>query len=111
MPLGIELAAGWVRYMTPSTIVQEIQGSIDFLTSNVRNLPARHRSLRAVFDRSWILLPREEQAVLPQLAVFRGGFRLAEAQAVTGAARLVLTGFVDKSLVSVSADDRYRSVG
>ncbi|MCE7988811.1 MAG: hypothetical protein DYG89_47250 [Caldilinea sp. CFX5] len=107
LPLGIELAASWVRYMAPVEIVQEIENDIDFLATNVRNLPPRHRSLRAVFDHSWRLLSPAEQEVLPQLALFRGSFRLAEAQAVTGAARPLLTGFVDKSLVSVSAAGRY----
>jgi predicted ATPase/DNA-binding SARP family transcriptional activator len=107
LPLGIELAASWVRYMAPAEIVQEIEKDIDFLATNVRNLPARHRSLRAVFDHSWRLLSPQEQAALPQLAIFRGGFRLAEAQAVTGASRPVLTALVDKSLISVSAEGRY----
>ena len=107
LPLGIELAASWVRYMSPAEIAQEIEKDINFLATNVRNLPARHRSLRAVFDHSWRLLSPQEQEVLPQLAVFRGNFRLAEAQAVTGASRPVLTGLVDKSLVSVSAEGRY----
>ncbi|MEZ4862717.1 MAG: hypothetical protein R3C14_15485 [Caldilineaceae bacterium] len=107
LPLGIELAASWVRYMAPVEIAQEIENDIDFLATNVRNLPPRHRSLRAVFDHSWRLLSPSEQAVLPQLALIRGSFRLAEAQAMTGAARPLLTGFVDKSLVSVSAEGRY----
>ena len=107
MPLGIELAASWVRYMTPAAIAQEIEDDIDFLTTNVRNLPARHRSLRAVFDHSWRLLSAEEQAVLPQLAVFHGGFRPAEARAVTGASQVLLATLVDKSLLAVAADGRY----
>ncbi|MEZ4708149.1 MAG: BTAD domain-containing putative transcriptional regulator [Caldilineaceae bacterium] len=107
LPLGIELAASWIRYMAPVEIVQEIEKDIDFLATSVRNLPARHRSLRSVFDHSWRLLSPQEQAVLPQLAIFRGGFRPAEAQTVTGASRLLLTGLVDKSLVSVSIDGRY----
>ncbi|MCB9155776.1 MAG: hypothetical protein H6645_01495 [Caldilineaceae bacterium] len=107
LPLGIELAASWVRYMAPVEIAQEIEKDIDFLATNVRNLPPRHHSLRAVFDHSWRLLSPTEQEVLPHLALFRGSFRLAEAQAVTGAARSLLTGFVDKSVVSVSAAGRY----
>lgn len=107
LPLGIELAASWVQYMAPVEIAQEIENDIDFLATNVRNLPPRHRSLRAVFDHSWRLLSPSEQEVLPQLALFRGSFRPAEAQAVTGAARSLLTGLVDKSLVSVSAAGRY----
>jgi predicted ATPase/DNA-binding SARP family transcriptional activator len=107
LPLGIELAASWVRYMAPVEIAQEIENDIDFLATNVRNLPPRHRSLRAVFDHSWRLLSPPEQEALPPLALFRGGFRLAEAQAVTGAVRPLLAGLVDKSLVSVSAAGRY----
>ena len=107
MPLGIELAASWVRYMAPAEIAQEIEGSIDFLTTNVRNLPARHRSLRAVFDHSWQLLSPQEQTVLPQLSVFRGGFRYQEAQSVAAASRLTLTTLVDKSLLWVTANGRY----
>ena len=107
MPLGIELAASWVRYMTPAAIAQAIEDDIDFLTTNVRNLPARHRSLRAVFDHSWRLLSAEEQAILPQLAVFRGGFRPAQARAVTGASQGLLATLVDKSLLAVATDGRY----
>ena len=91
----------------PAAIAQEIEDDIDFLTTNVRNLPARHRSLRAVFDHSWQLLSAEEQAVLPQLAVFRSGFRPAEARAVTGASQVLLATLVDKSLLAVAADGRY----
>lgn len=107
LPLSIELAASWIRYMAPAEIVREIENDVDFLATNVRNLPARHRSLRAVFDHSWRLLSPREQKILHQLALFRGGFRLAGAQAVTEASRPVLTRFVDKSLISVSAEGRY----
>ena len=107
MPLGIELAASWARHLSPAAIVQEVENDIDFLATNVRNLPARHRSLRAVFDHSWRLLSALEQAVLPQLAVFRGGFRRTEAQAIAGASLVTLAALVDKSLLSVSASGRY----
>jgi len=107
MPLGIELAASWARHLSPTAIVQEVENDIDFLATNVRNLPARHRSLRAVFDHSWRLLSALEQAVLPQLAVFRGGFRRTEAQAIAGASLVTLATLVDKSLLSVSASSRY----
>ncbi len=45
--------------------------------------------------------------MLPQLAVFRGGFRRTEAQAIAGASLFTLAALVDKSLLSVSASGRY----
>jgi len=44
-------------------IVARIEASIDFLTTNLRDLPARHRSMRAVFEQSWQLLSAEEREV------------------------------------------------
>ena len=75
MPLGIELAATWVRTLSCAEIAEEIERNFDFLSGSARDLPPRHRSLRAVFDQSWALLAPEEQRGLQQAAVFRGGFR------------------------------------
>ncbi|MBC8076015.1 MAG: tetratricopeptide repeat protein, partial [Chloroflexales bacterium] len=75
MPLGIELAAAWMRALTPPEIAHEIARSLDFLATSRRDAPERHHSLRAVFNHSWALLNDAERAVLRSLAVFRGGFR------------------------------------
>lgn len=107
MPLAIELAATWVRHMSPQHIVQEIEADIDFLASNLRDLPARHRSLRAVFDHAWRLVSPQEQQQLGRLAVFRGGFQRAEAQVVAGTTLLDLTSLVDKSFLQHSTSERY----
>jgi predicted ATPase len=56
LPLGLELAASWTRAASLPEIAQEIERSIDFLTTHARDVPARHRSIRAVFDHSWNLL-------------------------------------------------------
>lgn len=100
MPLGIELAASWVRMMTTAQIIEEIKHSLDFLTTTLRNIPERHRSIRAVFDSSWNMLDDEEQRVLRQLSVFRGGFQPDAARSITGASLLTLSALVDKSLLS-----------
>ena len=55
-PLAIELAAAWVGVLSMEEIAQEITSNLDFLTTQVRNVPERHRSLRAVFAHSWKLL-------------------------------------------------------
>jgi len=107
MPLGIELAAAWVRTLTCSEISREIEQGLDFLSVSARDLPARHRSMRAVFDHSWILLTEEEQGILLRLSVFQGGFRGDAAEVVAGATLSTLSTLVTKSLVRRSGAGRY----
>lgn len=99
MPLGIELAASWLQMLSPREIVAEMGKNLDFLETGARDVPERHRSLRAVFESSWSRLPAETQAVLNQLSVFRGGFRLEAAGAVAGASLYQLLDLVNKSLL------------
>lgn len=99
MPLSLELAATWVRLMTPREIAHQISADLDFLQSNLRNLPRRHRSLRAVFDHSWRLLSEEEQRIFIRLAIFRGGFRADAAREVADASPALLLNLADKSLI------------
>src|SRR5690606_29922235 len=74
MPLGLELAASWVDILSLPDIADEIDSSLDLLETDMRNVPQRHRSIRAVFDYSWQQLSQAEQSVFAQFAVFRGGF-------------------------------------
>jgi predicted ATPase len=108
MPLGIELAAAWLRLMPCQAIVQEIEANVDFLVTTLRNVPERHRSLRAVFDQSWNLLSETEQTVLKKLSVFRGGFQREAAEAVAGTLLPQLSSLVDKSLLLVTPSGRYQ---
>jgi predicted ATPase len=107
IPLGIELAAAWLHQMPLTMIASQIEGSRDFLTSQLRNQPERHRSFRAVFEHSWQLLSAEEQEGLMRLAVFRGGFRRTEVETVTGATLPTLTSLVDKSFLRLNEEGRY----
>ena len=107
MPLAIELAAGWVRTLSCDEIALEIERGLGFLSVSTRDLPARHHSMRAVFDHSWVLLTPEEQAILLQLSVFRGGFQREAAEAVAGATLATLSTLVTKSLVRRSGAGRY----
>jgi predicted ATPase/DNA-binding CsgD family transcriptional regulator len=107
MPLGIELAAAWLRRLPASEIAREIERGLDILENPARNVPERHQSMRAVLEHSWKLLSEAEQAVFQKLAVFRGGFRREAAEAVTGATLRTLSALVDKSLLRVDANGRY----
>jgi len=99
MPLGLELAAAWVEILSLEEIAQEIEKSLDFLAVDWPEIPARQRSMRAVFEWSWRLLGDPERQVLRRLAVFRGGFTRPAAEQITGATLRVLTGLVQKSLL------------
>jgi predicted ATPase/DNA-binding SARP family transcriptional activator len=107
MPLGIELAATWVRLLSCAEIVQQLERNLDFLVASWPDVPGRHHSLRAVFDHSWGLLSVEAQTVLAQLSVFQGGFRLEAAQQVARASMLTLAELVDKSLLRRTPSGRY----
>lgn len=107
MPLGIELAASWLRVLSSTEIVHEISRNLDFLESSFRDLPERHRSLRAVFEHSWTLLNAGERRVLSRLSVFRGGFGREAAAVVSEAGLGMLAALVEKSLLRRTAMGRY----
>lgn len=99
MPLALELAAPWVRAMTCAEIVQELTRGMDLLTTTMRNLPERHRSVRMVFEQSWQSLAPHEQRVMAALSVFHGGCTREAAEKVADARPSVLMALVDKALL------------
>jgi predicted ATPase/DNA-binding CsgD family transcriptional regulator len=99
MPLGLELAAAWVRSLSCCEIADEIERGLDFLETHSRNMPARHRSMRVVLEQSWRLLTPAEQDAFKRLSVFRGGFTREAAQSVSDASLRLLSALVDKSLL------------
>jgi predicted ATPase/DNA-binding SARP family transcriptional activator len=108
MPLAIRLAAAWVETLTPQEIAAEISQGIDLLETDLRDVPERQRSMRAVFDHSWNLLTMREREVFEGLSVFRGGFTREAAQRVTGATLRELRALADKSLLQRMATLRYQ---
>ena len=107
MPLGIELSAAWVGLLSCEEIAQEIEHNLDFLAVSMRDLPERHRSLRATLDHSWKLLSEEEKLILSRLAVFHGRFSREAAHEVCGANLAILSSLRNKSLLSRTDRDDY----
>jgi DNA-binding SARP family transcriptional activator/predicted ATPase len=106
-PLGIELAAAWVRVLMCQEIAQQIERNLDLLATASADRPERHRSLRAAFEYSWELLSQDEQKAFKKLAVFQGGFRREAAEKVAGAPLSLLFTLVDKSLLRRGASGRF----
>jgi predicted ATPase/DNA-binding SARP family transcriptional activator len=107
LPLGIELAAAWVRVLSCQEIAREIERNLDFLATTWQNVPEGHRSLRAVFDHSWKLLSVEQREVMRRLAVFHGGFSREAAEEIAGASLPMLAGLADKSLLHLKEVGRF----
>ena len=107
MPLGIELAAVWAELLSPAEIAAEIRQSLDFLETDLGNIPDRQRSLRLVFESTWQRLTATEQAIFQQLSIFRGGFSREAAQTVAGASLRTLMALVNKSLLRPDLKGRY----
>ncbi len=82
MPLAIELAAASLIRLSLHEVLPALQNNLSLLNTTHTALPARQRTLQAVFDHTWQLLDRREQAVLAQLAVFRGGFVRKSAETI-----------------------------
>jgi predicted ATPase/class 3 adenylate cyclase/DNA-binding CsgD family transcriptional regulator len=118
MPLAIELAAAWLRTLTPAQIASGLDDRFALLVRGPRGAVARQQTLAASIDWSHDLLDTTDQVVFRRLAVFSGGFSLDAARLVCAGdpigeteVLLALGRLVDKSLVVMDERDgesRYR---
>ncbi|MFN8445403.1 MAG: BTAD domain-containing putative transcriptional regulator [Caldilineaceae bacterium] len=102
MPLAIELAATWIEDFDCADLAVAIAQNQSILATTQRDIPARHRSMQAVFDYSWQLLTGREQRILSQLALCQGRFSQRIASSLTGASLIDLAGLRYKSLLRVT---------
>jgi len=107
MPLSLELASAWVSLMPAREIAQEIDRNLDFLSTTLRNIPERHRSVRALFEHSYQRLSEEERRVVRRLSIFRGSFDREAAEQVAGASLALLAALVNKSMLRGHPSGRY----
>jgi predicted ATPase/DNA-binding SARP family transcriptional activator len=107
MPLAIELAAAWVAAHPCAEIARQIECNLDVLTTTLRNVPERQRSMRATFEYSWQLLSDVDRDAFARLSVFRDGFRPEAAKQITGISPRALSALADKSLVRRVSPERY----
>ncbi len=106
LPLALELAAARAAVLSLPQLADRLDDALGVLAGGRRG-PARQQTLRAALDWSFALLDPAEQCFLVRLAVFRGGWTLPAAEAVTGLDALappaleMLSRLVEKSLVQV----------
>jgi len=106
LPLAIELAAVWLRTLSPAQILERLEDRFQLLTTGRRSGPARQQALDAVVAWSFDLCSPAEQLLWVRLSVFSGGFDLEAAEEVCagdGITRedviLLLAALVNKSIV------------
>jgi predicted ATPase/DNA-binding NarL/FixJ family response regulator len=84
LPLAIELAAAWMRILTPAALLARLTERLPLLAGSNVDQPERFRTMRATINWSYDLLTPEEALVLRRLSVFRGGFTLEAAAHIAG---------------------------
>jgi len=118
IPLALELAAAWLRTLTPQQVEAGLQDRFTLLVRGPRGAVRRQRTLAGSIDWSYMLLDETDRVVFRRLGVFAGPFGLAAARALgpggTVTADDVLPALgrlVDKSLVVAedhAGESRYR---
>ena len=105
LPLAIELAAAWLRMLSPQALLQQVgQQPLEFLREGAVDLPARQRTLRDTIAWSHSLLSADCKVLFARLAVFSGSADLGAIEQVTNSeGRLdileLIAELVDQSLV------------
>ena len=107
-PLALELAANWVRLLSCADIATRLEKDLELLQSRANDRPSRQQSMAAVLAASWGMLDEAEQQGMRRLTVFHDGWSLAGAQEVAGVGLPLLARLVDKSLLDVEKNGRYR---
>lgn len=120
LPLAIELAAARSKVFAPSVLLTRLiatngDSSLQFLKTDTRDVPSRHRSLWDTIAWSYDLLDPSEQHLFRRLAVFVGGCTPEAVTAICcGDGDLVLdpleglATLVDKNLLQVEPSNELR---
>ena len=101
LPLGIQLAAARVGLLSARSIASRLGEHLPLPGAGARDVPDRQRSVEQAIAWSENLLEPRARRLLASLSVFRGGFRLEEAESVVAGLDVLdgLSQLVDQSLV------------
>ena len=109
IPLALELAAAWLRTLTPQQIEAGLDDRFGLLVRGPRGAVPRQQTLAASIEWSHALLEEPDRVVFRRLATFPGGFGLEAARSVAASGAVArddvldaLGRLVDKSLVVAS---------
>jgi predicted ATPase len=89
LPLALELAAVRIRLLPPRALLRRLEHRLPMLTDGARDMPERHRTLRAALAWSYQLLAPRDQAFFRCLSLFERGATLSDIAAVWRLSRTV----------------------
>ena len=108
LPLALELAAPWLKTLTPEGLLHRLERHAVLPNVGARDLPERQRTMNATVEWSYQLLSVEEQCAFRRFGVLPGLFSIDAAAAVLagpcatpdhGEALRAVASLIDKSLV------------
>ena len=108
LPLALELAAPWLKVLTPDDLLLRLSQDVLMSAAGPRDLPERQQTMNATIAWSYHLLPPGEQRVFRRLGALPGRFPIEAAAAVLGGryrptsdddALVAIAGLIDKSLL------------
>jgi predicted ATPase/pimeloyl-ACP methyl ester carboxylesterase len=85
LPLALELAATWLRLLTPRQLLQRLDEHLERPGAPI-DLPGRQQTMNATIGWSYELLPEAARKLLARLTVFAAPFTAESAQAISGQA-------------------------
>ena len=109
LPLAIELAAPWIKALTPEDLLRLLERDVLLSTVGPRDLPERQRTMNATVAWSYQLLNPDEQRAFRRFGALPGRFPIEAAAAVLAdsdrasagseEALRAAAGLIDKSLL------------
>jgi predicted ATPase/DNA-binding XRE family transcriptional regulator len=112
LPLALELAAPWMKVLTPEDLYRRLEHDVLLSTAGPRDLPERQQTMSATIAWSYQLLDANEQRGFRRIGALPGRFPVEAAAAVlagtdrerdsaaTYNAIAAVAGLIDKSLLS-----------
>ncbi|MEM7335334.1 MAG: BTAD domain-containing putative transcriptional regulator, partial [Chloroflexota bacterium] len=107
MPLALEIAGSWLGLFSPMMLAEEIEKNIDILVATRKDIPERHRSLRAIFDHTLAQLNQAERTLLRQITIFHGDFSLRAVQTILQATPMALNTLVNHALLQRRRENHF----
>jgi len=102
LPLALELAAPWIKLLTPEDLLHRLQHDVLPSTVRPRDLPERQQTMNATVAWSYQLLGPNERRVFRRLGVLPGRFPIEAAAAVVAGREGTAAG-TDEALATAAA--------
>jgi hypothetical protein len=108
LPLALELAAPWLKVLTPEDLLHRLEGQTVLPSVGARDLPGRQQTMNATVAWSYQLLDTDDQRAFRRFGVLPGLFPIDAAAAVLpgrhttrgeGEALRAVASLIDKSLL------------